>query len=207
MKVSYTTSEISELLGVTVAAVNNWINAGKLKSFKTPGGHNRITQENLIEFLHDNNIPVPSEVSNENKPKILVIEDDLDVREFILTVLQQNQYDIKTDYATDGFSAGSKLSKFQPDIVILDIMLPGIDGFEVCRQIRKEFGSSVKVLAVTGYFSDENKKKILEAGADEFMRKPMQLDELENVINKFILSFGNKYSLNKRNEMKDLKKE
>jgi len=198
MKKYYTTTEISNLLGVTTASINTWINSGELKSFKTPGGHNRIRSDILLNFLNKNKIPIPPELDTGNKPRILIVEDDEDVREFVLAAIDDIDYDVEIELAKDGYSAGNKVIKFKPDIIILDIMLPGINGFEICKQIRGELGASVKVLAMTGYFSEESKRKIMAAGADAFMRKPMMLEELKEQICKFIETFADKYYLTKK---------
>lgn len=196
----YTTTKISELLGVTAATVNGWINNGELNAFKTPGGHNRISKEILLEFLSKNAIPVPMEFETSNKPKILVVEDDEDVRDFVLAVLEDLEYEIEIEIATDGYMAGNKVIKFRPDLIILDIMLPGLNGFEICKNVRKELGDKVKILAMTGYYSEKNREKIMEAGADAFMRKPMLLDEFTKVVNGFIQGFSKKYYLKKKNK-------
>ncbi|MFH1414466.1 MAG: response regulator [Elusimicrobiota bacterium] len=198
MKKHYTTTEISRLLGVTAATINSWINSGELKSFKTPGGHNRITQVYLLEFLYNNNIPVPSELDAGSMPKVLVVEDDEDVREFILAVIDDLEYVVEVEAAFNGYTAGSKIVKFKPDIVILDLMLPGVNGFEICRRIRDELGKETKVLAITGYYSEENRKKILEAGADAFIRKPVPLEDFKKILYRSILSFSSKYMLKKK---------
>ncbi|MCP4649794.1 MAG: response regulator [PVC group bacterium] len=198
MKNHYTTTEVSKLLGVTTATVNSWINQGALPSFKTPGGHNRIRQDHLLGFLTNNNIPIPPELGINSSPKVLIVDDDEDVRDFVLAVLEDIGYQVDIEIALNGYTAGNKVVKFRPDIVILDIMLPGVNGNEICRQIREELGKDVKVLAITGYYSEENKRKILEAGANAFMRKPMLLDELKKVVNKFILSYKDKYHLQKK---------
>ena len=164
MKNYYTTSEISEISGVTPPSINNWIKSGQLTAYKTPGGHYRIRRETLINFLTNNNIPVPPNLELHDRPRILIVEDDEDVREFMIEVIKDLEYLVETEVAVNGFMAGTKLAEFKPDLVILDIMLPGINGFEVCRQIRKESGKEIKVLAITGYYSEENKRKIFELG-------------------------------------------
>jgi len=160
----------------------------------------------LVDFLEKNNIPIPPELKSKRYPRILVVEDDLDAREFLLDVIRDLDYFIEVDVAVDGFSAGSKVSNFNPDIVILDIMLPGINGFEVCRKIKNEF-NEIKILAITGFYSEENERKILEAGADAFMKKPMILDEIRKAIDKFILSKTEKYLIESRKEKEEGKKE
>lgn len=198
MKKYYRTIEISNLLGVTSATVNTWINSGELLSYKTIGGHNRINGDVFFEFLIKNKIPIPSEFDMYNRPKLLIVEDEPDIVKFILMVIKKTEYLVETDVAKDGYMAGNKVVTFKPDIVILDIMLPGIDGFEICRRIREQLSDRTKVLAVTANPSEEYKRRILEAGADLFMKKPMLVDELRKIIDKFISSFAGKYSLIKR---------
>ncbi|MBN2406597.1 MAG: response regulator [Elusimicrobia bacterium] len=200
MKNYYTTTEISKLLGVTTATVNGWINSKDLPAFKTPGGHNRIRQDILLEFLSKSSIPVPPELDTSSKPKILVVEDDDDVRGFILAVLEDLEYEVEVDIAKDGYMAGNKVVKYRPDLIILDIMLPGVSGIDICKRIREELGKNAKVLAITGYYSEENKNKMLEAGADAFMKKPMLLDEFTKMVNRLILACSNKYYLKKKGE-------
>lgn len=204
MNKHYTTTEISKLLGVTAATINGWINSNDLGSFKTPGGHNRIRQDRLLDFLMKNNIPIPPELDTRNKPRVLIVEDDEDVRDFVIAVLEDLNYEIDIDIAIDGYEAGSKVAKFKPDIVILDIMLPGLNGFEICKQVKSELGKDVKVIAVTGYYSEENKRKILESGADIFMRKPMELNEFRGNVNKLIKSLDGKYNLIKKEVTKEV---
>ncbi len=188
------------MTGVSLATVNNWIKSDKLKSFKTPGGHNRIRVEDLKEFMNENRIPAPPSMRDSVKPKILVVEDDEDVRDFVLAVINELEYDVESETAKDGFSAGAKIHSSKPDLVILDIMLPGINGIEVCRQIRKEYGKKVKILGVTGYYTDENRKEFMEAGANEFLKKPLDLKTLKKRIKKLLMQGGNRFFLEKKNE-------
>ena len=77
--------------------------------------------------------------------------------------------------AKDGFTAGRMLAEYVPDMVILDLMLPGIDGFQVCRQIRQDQDlAGTKILAVTGYDTPENLRRIMDAGADNVSRCPLE---------------------------------
>ena len=99
MKNHYTTTQISKLLGVTTATINSWINLGELISFKTPGGHNRIRQDHLLEFLNSNNIPIPPELETSAKPRILIVDDDDDVRDFIAAVIEDIGYEVEIDTA------------------------------------------------------------------------------------------------------------
>ena len=77
--------------------------------------------------------------------------------------------------APDGFSAGRLVHVFAPDLVILDLLLPGVDGFQVCKMIRQDAETkSTKILAVTGYDSPEIRSKIIDSGADDYLGKPLE---------------------------------
>jgi excisionase family DNA binding protein len=182
MKEIFTTHEVSKICKVDITSVINWVNSGKIKAYKTPGGHRRIKRSDLIVFLKQYNFPVSEDVF-ETAPTILVVEDDEAMRDFAKNAIQKKWSDYKIYEAEDGFAAGKLISDKKPDLVILDIKLPGIDGVEVCKLIRKDKAlSKTKVLAITGYASPETKKKILDAGADEYIEKPFNKDKLlENV--------------------------
>ena len=79
--------------------------------------------------------------------------------------------------STDGFDAGCKVCEIRPDLIVLDIFLPGVKGFEVCRKAKEKCGS-VKIISITGFDSEENKKKIMEAGADAYFAKPFDIKEI-----------------------------
>ena len=106
--------------------------------------------------------------------KILVVDDEPEIVEFIKDLLQDN-IPHKLESAADGFSAGRLINTFSPDLVILDLLLPGVDGFQVCKMIRgSEESKSTKILAVTGYDSADIRDKILESGADDYLGKPLE---------------------------------
>ncbi len=174
---TYTTFGISRICDVYPTTVANWIDKGILKAFATPGGHRRVREEDLKKFLKIHKIPVPEELSSPAKKRILVVDDDPAVRKAIEGVIktQKKKYEVFT--ASDGFEAGLAVEIKKPHLVILDLLLPGIDGFGVCRIIKK-YNKQMKILAVTGYDTPETKKEILEAGADDYMGKPFGRKEL-----------------------------
>lgn len=175
-----TTVEIARLLNVHSSTVARWIDEGTLKAFVTPGGHRRVNSADLLEFLKQHNMPLPPELASLEKKRILVVDDDPKVLAPIVRILKTKK-GYETFTAVDGFQAGEQVSDHNPNLVILDIMLPGIDGFKVCKMI-KERDKNIKVLAITGYNTKENRKKILDAGADAFLPKPFEMKKLiENV--------------------------
>lgn len=110
--------------------------------------------------------------------KILVIDDEPTVGE-VLKDLFSGKSHVEVQVVMDGFAAGLKLQEYFPDLIILDLMLPGVDGFAVCKKIRgNELHYGVKILAITGYDSEENYRRIIECGADDYLPKPFQADEI-----------------------------
>ncbi len=181
IKKNYTTFNIAKMLNVYSSTVARWIDERKLKAFVTPGGHRRVNGRDLYVFLKKHNMPIPAELTYSDKKKILVVDDNLEVLNSIVKILETKKKKYKIFTATDGFQAGYATRQYNPDLLILDIVLPGIDGFKVCELIRKQ-NKVVKILAITGYPSQENKKKILEVGADAYLPKPFKKKEMmENI--------------------------
>ncbi len=109
--------------------------------------------------------------------KILIVDDDPMIRDLLTKILSAQKYE--TDVASSGFEAGAKVVKFEPDLIILDLIMPKMSGFEVCRQIKENPDTShIKILALTGYDTEENREKIMKAGADDYMAKPVKGDVL-----------------------------
>lgn len=169
----YTTYQVSQFCRVRLPTVIKWINDGKLAAYKTPGGHRRIKKQDLVNFLKKYNMPISSDLAEDVK-KILVVDDDPLVVRLLTTILKEGNSKYEVESANDGFSAGSKIMSLHPDLVVLDIKLPGIDGYRVCANIRdNKETSDIKILAITGFNSPDIKEKILACGADDFVIKPI----------------------------------
>ena len=183
----YTTGEIASLCHVTINAVKKWIASGKLKAYRTPGGHFRIDSGDFEAFISKFKLHIREEFFPEKK-KILIIDDEPQVVEYLKGALLSspdgNKYNIET--AGDGYEALIKVGDFNPDLLVLDIRMPRINGFEVCRRLREdEKWSSVKILAVTA-FGKEDMEKIVQSGADRCISKPVNLDEFRTNVEKLL---------------------
>jgi excisionase family DNA binding protein len=178
----YTTFQISHFCSVDITTVMSWIDEGKLPAYKTPGGHRRVLQANLLEFLHKYNMPIPTELTKAHE-RILVVDDDALIVKIVTRTIKKMDPALEIETAGDGFVAGRKLESFDPDLVILDLTLPGVDGFHICRNIRSsEKTKDVKILAMTGHTSEAVRKKIMDYGADDFMGKPFSLNALSDKV-------------------------
>ncbi|MCD6311806.1 MAG: response regulator [Elusimicrobia bacterium] len=180
----FTTQEVAQLLSCDLTTVIKWVNAGKLGAYKTPGGHRRIEKEGLVKFISKYNMPMPDELLEENR--VLIVDDDPEFTEMTAAVLRKID-NIRLNSAKEGFEAGEKVISFRPHVVILDIKLPGIDGFEVCRRIKdSEETAGVKIIAVTAYGTPDDKKRILECGADHYFQKPVKSEQFLNTVKKLL---------------------
>lgn len=183
-KTVFTTFETAKLCQVSPLSIINWVNAGRLPAFRTPGGHRRIRREDLIRFMRDSGIPLPEELrEGSGRPRVLVVDDDETIRDTIAEYLtgRTKPYEVMT--ARDGFEAGRLVATFRPNVVLLDLRMPGMDGFQVCRAIKGDpETSSVTVIAMTGYHNAETETKILECGAMRCFAKPLDPPHLTAVI-------------------------
>jgi excisionase family DNA binding protein len=168
-----------EICAITRRTIWSYVKSGEITASRTPGGHYRVSKKDLDDFIEKKEMrPQRQQLS---ATKILVVDDDPKIRKFLIRVLQKNGNAIEE--AVDGFEAGQKTIKFKPDIMILDIFMPKMDGFEVCRNMKKNPDTkNTKIIAISGFDTEENREKILKCGADLFLPKPLDKSTLKNTI-------------------------
>lgn len=174
MKKVLSTSEVARMLGVAVGSVANWIDQGELKAGKTPGGHRRIQAADVVKFLKAHRLPIPEELGG-SAPKVLIVDDEKAVAKLLALEIIEKYPDYDVRQANDGFAAGEIVGRWTPDVVILDLKMPGMDGYEVCRRIKaNEETQDTVVIAITAEPSPSAEQRILEAGATVLLSKPLQ---------------------------------
>lgn len=174
----YTTHEVAKYLNVYTNTVIHWMNAGKLNGYRTPGGHRRILREELLRFIKSNHLE--DSVTLNQAKKILIVEDDEDSMDLYISILEKDNYEIKKSYT--GFSSGVVFD-FKPDLVILDIMLPDLDGFKICDLIRKSAETAqTKILVISAISELKKIRKMYELGANDYLVKPFSIVDLKNKI-------------------------
>jgi len=177
-----TSVEIAKLMLVTTATVRQWAQKGKIPAQVTPGGHRRYYIKDVEAFAASMGINIYAQ-SRDQTPRVLVVDDDDNVRNFILDFLSANMENAELESAENGFVAGQKVIQFNPTVVVIDIMMPGISGIDVCKQIRENPPTqNIKIIAVTGYNSAENVSAVLKAGADVCLKKPLDLAEFREAL-------------------------
>lgn len=180
-----TTGEIAQHCHVTHRAVLKWIASGKLKAYRTPGNHSRVSRKDFIDFLKAYQMPVPAAfASNGTKKKILIVDDDKEMAHALQRSLaKEGRFDL--DVAYDGFEAGKKFAEMAPDLIILDLKMPGVNGHELCTHIRTDpKNQGVKIISMSGTIHQQEIDHILSLGADEHLSKPFTQQDLDAKIRK-----------------------
>ena len=174
-KAVFTTFEAAKLCHVSPLSIINWVNAGRLPAFRTPGGHRRIRREDLLLFMRDNGLPIPDEMQEgSGRRKVLIVDDEPSIRELLSEHLSTRTSPYEVSTAADGFEAGRLVATFRPDVVLLDLRMPGVDGFQICRTIKADPDTlNIVVIAMTGYYSPETEARVLECGAVRCFAKPL----------------------------------
>ncbi|MGB9686863.1 MAG: response regulator [Rectinema subterraneum] len=181
---TFSALEIAKLCGVVNQTAINWIRAGHLKAFTTPGGQYRVYAEDLVTFLKERDMRIPEELHEDltmpvDLGLVLIVDDDKDLNTILKRLLERKIEELRVAQAFDGFEAGRIIAERHPAIVLLDLNLPGVDGFSLCKKIRSDesFGQPA-VIAMTGIAQEEAQPKMMEAGADAFFAKPLNFDAL-----------------------------
>ncbi len=191
--VLYSALEAAKLCGVVNQTAINWIKNNHLKAFKTPGGQFRVYPEDLRDFMIKRNIQIPAELrlacgeSIIESDTILIVDDDKALNS-VLAKFIGGKIDSLTVYqAFDGFEAGSLMAEKHPEILIIDLDLPGVDGFDLCRRISEaeRFGKP-EIIVITALEDDDAESKVKKFGVNYFMKKPLDLPKIYETIKRII---------------------
>jgi excisionase family DNA binding protein len=173
-----TTRESAERLGVTINALKTWIREQRLPALKTPGGHHRIAESDLLAFAAE--LATNSRVLPLSRPRILIVDDDEALLGTIKDTLSGAIPEALVRTATDGYEGLVQVGAFHPDLLVLDIRMPRLDGFEVCRRLKaRPDTASVRILAVTAYPDGGVRERIFECGADDMIEKPFVIEKFQ----------------------------
>jgi two-component system, OmpR family, response regulator RpaA len=177
MKTVFTTGEAAKICKVSQQTIIRCFDNGQLKGFRVPGSRfRRIPREMLYKFMKDNGIP--TDALESGKRKILLVDDDTELVELMTRVLEEDgRFEVRV--ATTGFDAGMMVKEYRPDLIVLDVMLPDINGKEVCQRVRADpHMEDVRILCISGMVEEEKVHELKLAGADDFLHKPFDIEEL-----------------------------
>ena len=177
-KTHLTPNEVARMLMVNPVTVRQWASRGLLRSMATPGGHRRFLLSDVEEFARSRGSA--SQLDANGRPqRVLIVDDDKGISRLVAELIRARAADVSLEIANDGFEAGAKVESFRPHAMALDLMMPGMDGFEVCRRLRaRKTLSHIRIVAMTGSYSPENVARILEAGADACLAKPFDPEDM-----------------------------
>jgi excisionase family DNA binding protein len=177
MKTVFTTGEAAKICKVSQQTIIRCFDNGQLKGFRVPGSRfRRIPREALYKFMKDNGIP--TDALESGKRKVLLVDDDAELVEVMNKFLEEDgRFEVRI--ASNGFDAGMMVKEYRPDIIVLDVMLPDINGKEVCHRVRADTTlEDVRILCISGMIEEDKIQELRLAGADKFLHKPFDVEEL-----------------------------
>ena len=180
---AYTTFEAAKICHVTHHSIKNWIKQGLIRASRTPGGHYRILEDDLDAFREEYDM-FPRD-KGPSKRRVMIVDDDPDARELIENILSSEGYElIKVSNATE---VGLKAAQLSPDLILLDFLMPELNGFDVCKALRaNESTRSIPIMAVTCLSKEDDIERIFECGADEYLPKPFKVEQLQEKVQELI---------------------
>lgn len=166
-----TPNDVASLLMVTTETIRQWACKGILSAELTPGGHRRFLLHEVERFAHERGMSLRH--PQEDEFRVLIVDDDEQVIDYLLDLFRTLPGNVIVDVAHDGFSAGHKVFSFRANVMLLDLMMPGMDGFEVCKQMKGNTETEeIRIIAMTGHASSENVERIISMGAETCLEKP-----------------------------------
>lgn len=174
-----TTGEAAKQCGVKLNTIKNWIRSGELTAIQTPGGHWRIPRASFLAFMDRFTTPKPIDGAEATRKCILLIDDDIGAHELMSGALKIDDVDYDIHSAYDGVSGLVEIGLLQPDLIVLDIMMPGINGLEIIHRLKAADSalSDAKILVITAA-SDRRLvvNRIREAGPAAILFKPLNIN-------------------------------
>lgn len=172
-----TSSEVGQLLQVNASSVKKWVNDGRIAAHRTPGGHRRIRAADLVAFLTAHRIPIPRELEQLSRRRLLVVDDDQAHLKAIERSLRRHAARLELALCDNGIDALVRVGSFHPHLVVLDVFMPDLDGLEVCRRLQANPETQdVGVIVASGHLTGEIERSAREAGARCCLSKPIDLE-------------------------------
>ena len=174
----FSTGDAAAICKISQQTIIRCFDSGKLEGFRVPGSRfRRIPRESLIKFMRENDIPLDL-IEGADRRKVLIVDDDPEIVELMVDVLERDgRFEVRT--ASSGYDAGVITQEWRPDLMVLDYMLPDVNGNVVCKTIRQNRAfSHMRIIIVSGVINQSEIDELLGLGADAFMKKPFSIDQL-----------------------------
>jgi excisionase family DNA binding protein len=171
-------SDVAKLLGVTSMTVRRLSDKGELKFRITPGGHRRFDRKDIQSFCEERGLEIQNTVIDSTL-KVLVVDDQQVFVELLKEMLMTSELDLTVMTANGGFEAGLTVKSFRPDVIFSDLLMPDLDGIEMCKHLKAdEETAGIRIIGITGTTDPADIQRFLEAGAEACLSKPVKMDEL-----------------------------
>ena len=181
MKTVFTTGEAAKICKVSQQTIIRCFDSGQLKGFRVPGSRfRRIPRELLYKFMKENGIP--TDALESGKRKALIVDDDEELVELIRDALEADgRFEVRA--VNNGFDAGMMVKEYHPDVIVLDVMLPDINGKEVCQRVRSDSTmDDVRIICISGMVEEDKIADLMASGANEFLQKPFEVETLVDLM-------------------------
>jgi excisionase family DNA binding protein len=171
-----TSYQVGALLQVNPSSINKWVKDGRIPAFRTPGGHRRIRAADLVHFLVTHNMPVPKTLAGASKRRLLLVDDDPKQLEAISRMFKAHSERIDVATVTNGVDALVQIGSIKPHVAVIDVVMPNVDGIEVCRRLKANpETSAIRIVLTSGHLTPEVEKQAIAAGADAVAPKPLDI--------------------------------
>ena len=189
----YTTYQIGKFCQVNIRTVIRWIETGKLKAYSTPGGHRRVKWSDLVNFLSQNQMPIPRELEEAKRRKVLVVDNEKQFIEKVTKALGKVP-DIEVKTTASGFDTGALVAEWLPDLILLNFIIPELDSFDITKKIRSNPRfKKIPIIAVTSSTDPHELEKVKSSGVDTLLSKPIESESFLKKIDRFIYTSGQGY--------------
>jgi excisionase family DNA binding protein len=166
-----TLGQAAKYLGVAQSTMRKWSDLGRVSAFYTPGGHRRYRRSDLDQFLDRSGPSAASTPASTSGPLVLIVDDDESLREYVRVNLEAEGYEVReAGSAEEGLEA---LGEQSPDLILLDVMMPQVDGWETLRRIQEHTGvGAIPVIMFSGKVDEASASEAESRGVQGFIGKP-----------------------------------
>ncbi|MFI5363568.1 MAG: response regulator [Elusimicrobiota bacterium] len=183
---TFTTFEVARLCGVFHTTVINWVNKGKLKARTTPGGHRRIPLSELIPFMKKHDMPIPADLGD-SLSRILVLDDEPVMTRLIEKGFAKRKDKYAVHVSNNPVDALIQIGKKLPDMLVMDLMMPVMDGFQVCQILKSSPATKdMKIVAISGRKLTSLQQDFLAKNVDLFLQKPFDMNVLIDAVDRIL---------------------
>ena len=183
---TFTTFEVARLCGVFHTTVINWVNKGKLKARVTPGGHRRIPLSELVPFMKKYDMPVPPDIEDAHR-HVLILDDEPMMTRLIEKGFAKHKDRFHVQASNNPVDALVQIGKRLPDILIMDLMMPVMDGFQVCQILKSSPATKdMKIVAISGRKLSGAQQDFVARNVDQFYQKPFEMSDLVSTVERLL---------------------